>query len=153
MLVHVPILTHKYSLEGAYDPWTKKLQDALLELFPLPPGVEIAPETIPEPRIKVIEGPATPSRVVIADEDDSYTATVTANTRITAKDWYQDVRHLELDFDEDLQYVYWFIISYIFNKYIYTKVRPGRHRSHSTRGTRCRRRRLSDLYGLGQHRR
>lgn len=103
--VYVSALTVRDSLEGALNPWTVKLQEALLELFPLPPGVEVAPEGIPEPRVSVLEGPASPSRVVIADEDDSYVATVSINTRITAKDWYQDVRHLELDFDEDLQYV------------------------------------------------
>lgn len=33
-----------------------------------------------------------------------HTATIKANTRLTSADWYQDVRHFELDFDEDIKY-------------------------------------------------
>lgn len=75
----------------------------LLKLFPLPPGVEIAPEGIPEPRVSIldVDAPALPPEV--ADTKGHYTATVTANTRITAPDWYQDVRHFDLDLEEDIE--------------------------------------------------
>ncbi|KAJ3540375.1 hypothetical protein NM688_g6234 [Phlebia brevispora] len=94
---------HPLGLEGAYDPWTTKLSEALLELFPLPPGAEIAPDTIPEPRVSIIEGAASSTTNGLTREVDSYRATVSSNKRITAKDWYQDVRHLDLDFEEDIK--------------------------------------------------
>ncbi len=32
-------------------------------------------------------------------------ATLKCNKRITAEDWYQDVRHFQFSFEEDIQYV------------------------------------------------
>lgn len=95
---------HPLGIDGALGPWMKTLEDTLLSLFPLPPGLEVKPDGLPEPRVNIIE----PEPVAAAPEVSSfkgyYTATITSNTRITAPDWYQDVRHFDLDFEEDLEY-------------------------------------------------
>ena len=39
----------------------------------------------------------------LKNDPQYYTAAVSCNHRITADDWYQDVRHFELDFDEDIR--------------------------------------------------
>jgi sulfite reductase alpha subunit-like flavoprotein len=40
----------------------------------------------------------------LRQENNYHHATVKRNKRITAHDWYQDVRHLELVFDEHVRY-------------------------------------------------
>jgi hypothetical protein len=40
------------------------------------------------------------------DADGYILTTLTRNDRITSKDWYQDVRHLEFDFDHDIMHVF-----------------------------------------------
>lgn len=41
----------------------------------------------------------------LTEDPDYHNATLKSNTRITASDWFQDVRHLEFTFDEDIQCV------------------------------------------------
>lgn len=36
-------------------------------------------------------------------QTSSYKAVVKVNNRITAQDWFQDVRHIEFDFEEDIK--------------------------------------------------
>ncbi|EKM53089.1 uncharacterized protein PHACADRAFT_259251 [Phanerochaete carnosa HHB-10118-sp] len=91
-------------MDGALDPWMKSLSDTLLELFPLPSGLEIKPDVILEPRVSIIEGEPAALWPDTGLFKGYHTATVSSNTRITAPDWYQDVRHFDLDFDEDLDY-------------------------------------------------
>lgn len=86
------------------EPWTKTLSDELLKLFPLPPGLEIAPDGIPEPRASIVDC-TTPLSPEATHHLGYFTVTVSKNTRITAAAWYQDVRHFELDASEDLEYV------------------------------------------------
>ncbi|PSR76808.1 hypothetical protein PHLCEN_2v8189 [Hermanssonia centrifuga] len=98
---------HHLGLDGALDPWIATLSGELLKLFPLPSGVEIAPDTIPEPRVSVIDGTdssSEPGLLYEIETDVYHTATIVCNKRITAEDWYQDVRHLEFDFQDDIQY-------------------------------------------------
>ncbi len=96
-------------IDGALQPWMENVIAALLQLNPLPVGTSIIPnELIPPPRISLQK--ATPDdttasgvRIDPLSQDDSYfLATLTKNERITAADWYQDVRHLEFDFDDDI---------------------------------------------------
>ena len=35
--------------------------------------------------------------------NNSYKAVVKVNDRLTAQDWFQDVRHIELDFEDDIK--------------------------------------------------
>lgn len=90
------------------DPWISQLSTQLLEVFPLPLGVELLPETIPAPRVSIVDSPDLSSLSLSGTKaDDGYrTVTLTKNERITAEDWYQDVRHFDFDFDEDIQYVF-----------------------------------------------
>jgi sulfite reductase alpha subunit-like flavoprotein len=84
------------------------LLEELLESYPLPPGVEVvSADEVPPPRVALEETTLTALEECIdpLDDDETFhTATVKENKRITATDWYQDVRHLEFDLNDDIQY-------------------------------------------------
>jgi len=96
-----------YRIDGALQPWTDGLLKILLELCPLPPGTEIIPDnTLPHPRALLrnatqatLEASADPLKTDIQYRK----ATVQENRRMTATDWYQDVRHLEFRFDDNIR--------------------------------------------------
>ncbi|KAJ7721729.1 riboflavin synthase domain-like protein [Mycena maculata] len=90
-------------VDGAFQSWMDKVLDALLLTYPLPPNLVIIPAaTMPPPRASVVQDTlATTSSL---SSPHFYLATVKCNTRITAEDWYQDVRHLEFDFDDEIQF-------------------------------------------------
>ncbi|KZT67892.1 riboflavin synthase domain-like protein [Daedalea quercina L-15889] len=99
---------HHLGIDGAFEPWLRKLTHTLLEFYPLPPLLDIqSADGLPPPRVSITDSDA---RTLAAyqhpldDDPQHYTATVSCNRRITAEDWYQDVRHFELDFDEDVRY-------------------------------------------------
>lgn len=98
-----------FRIDGAFEPWVKKLIESLVRIFPLLPGTSTTPEdALPPPRVSVSE--ADPSEIEPPDQillgDETYaSATVSCNRRITADDWYQDVRHFEFDFDIGIQWV------------------------------------------------
>jgi len=104
---------HHLGIDGAFEPWKATFSDALTELFPLPPGLEpaVITDTLPPPRVTIVESkadsrPASDEPTGLLLQDKQYQlATLSCNDRITAADWYQDVRHIEFDFDEDVQYV------------------------------------------------
>ena len=94
-------------IDGALQPWTDGVVDTLLEMFPLPAGVEMIPATVmPPPRVSL-------KLVPQANVDDTqdplkidlqyHKGTVKKNQRITAGDWYQDVRHLEIEFGDNVR--------------------------------------------------
>lgn len=103
------MLTFNYYIrvDGALDLWLTRLLEALLKLCPLSPGMEVIPaDDLPPSR--VLLGDA--SEYIFKKCDDPletahnyHTATVKCNRRITAKDWYQDVRHFEFEFVDDIQ--------------------------------------------------
>ncbi|KAG6829230.1 hypothetical protein H0H92_005232 [Tricholoma furcatifolium] len=107
---------HQLGLDGALQPWTETLLKSLLALYPMPPEVEVVPEsTIPPPRvaIKDLAEVSSEGGTLNAKEDDPlqldqlfHTAVVRANKRITTEGWYQDVRHLDLEFkpEDNIQY-------------------------------------------------
>ena len=78
---------------------------ALLELFPLPASAKVGSgDVVPPPRVIIRNEPAYNNEQVTdpLDEDEKYhTVTVRKNDRITAADWYQDVRHIELDLGDE----------------------------------------------------
>ena len=76
----------------------------LLQLYPLPPGVEVVPPN-PEPRVSIADAKAASLAPEATSIPGYYTATIVGNTRITAPDWQQDVRHFDLEFDEDIEWV------------------------------------------------
>lgn len=83
--------------------------DALLRLFPLPPHLSPLPaEELPTPRVALLpanseELQSTPDPLVFNDR--YYIFELVKNERITADDWYQDVRHFEFQCQDDLTYV------------------------------------------------
>lgn len=85
------------------------LLETLLRLFPLPPGTSvISEENVPPPRVSMTEATADALKVCtdpLQDDGTFHTALVKVNRRITADGWYQDVRHLEFDFEDDIRYV------------------------------------------------
>lgn len=94
-------------IDGALQPWTDGVVNSLLEMFPLPAEVEIIPATdVPPPRVSLKLVP----QANVDDKQDPlktdlkyHRGTVKKNQRITAEDWYQDVRHLELEFEDNIQ--------------------------------------------------
>ncbi|KAF7318067.1 NAD(P)H-dependent diflavin oxidoreductase 1 [Mycena chlorophos] len=88
-------------LEGALGPWLETLTHALLQLQPLQPGQSIVPASNIPPSRAVFHQLGTSSSPI---HPPRTSATLTSNTRITAADWNQDVRHLEFRMDEDIEY-------------------------------------------------
>ena len=87
----------------------ESLTESLLQLYPLPPDVKVVPtDRLPPPRV-ALYGSTADALEKCADplEDDRnfYSATVKGNTRITVEGWYQDVRHLEFEFSNNLRCV------------------------------------------------
>ncbi|PFH47620.1 hypothetical protein AMATHDRAFT_82115 [Amanita thiersii Skay4041] len=98
---------HQLGIDGALVPWIETLLRALLGYLSLPPGMtDTQPSSAPPPRVRLtrIEATSDKNQPQIPSRESRYQAKVKCNTRITATDWFQDVRHLELDFDQDIQY-------------------------------------------------
>ncbi|KAF8506798.1 riboflavin synthase domain-like protein [Russula emetica] len=99
---------HTLGTDGAFDPWLSTLTDALLRLFPLPPHLSpLSAEELPTPRVTLLpatseELQSTPDPLV--GDDRYHTFELVKNERITADDWYQDVRHFEFQCQDDLAY-------------------------------------------------
>ncbi|KAI0295729.1 hypothetical protein BC826DRAFT_1007321 [Russula brevipes] len=80
---------HTLGTDGALSPGSS-LTDALLRLYPLPPHLSpLLTEELPTPRLR--------------DEPDPLLGDK-RNERITANDWYQDVRHFEFRCQDDIAY-------------------------------------------------
>ncbi|KAH8093162.1 riboflavin synthase domain-like protein [Cristinia sonorae] len=100
---------HHLGVDGGLEPWKAKLLEALSHLFPIPPGLEQPGETdtLPPARVAIVKSkessPHEPADVLLKDEQ-YHLATLTRSDRITAADWYQDVRHVEFDVEKDLDY-------------------------------------------------
>ncbi|THU80848.1 riboflavin synthase domain-like protein [Dendrothele bispora CBS 962.96] len=97
---------HPLGLDGALEPWMTGLANTLVELLPLPEGLEILPpDHIFPARVAFKETKKPDSFEDPINTDPSYYDTIVKNNlRITTQDWYQDVRHLEFDFKDDIQY-------------------------------------------------
>ncbi|KAJ7454826.1 riboflavin synthase domain-like protein [Mycena latifolia] len=91
--------------DGALEPWMGKVIATLLLSYPLLEGLEIIPAaTIPPPRVSVAQDTAFTAPPSAPVHRDFHLARVKCNTRITAEDWYQDVRHLEFDFEDEIRF-------------------------------------------------
>ncbi|KAL4070336.1 hypothetical protein J3A83DRAFT_4094448 [Scleroderma citrinum] len=97
---------HQLGLDGALNPWIEQLLDTLLHLCPLDPRLEkLGSLQKPPPRITTKDVSSVPKPIVPFEADPSYfDVTVRCNRRITAEDWFQDVRHFELVSDRDINY-------------------------------------------------
>lgn len=101
------MLTKPHRVDGALGPWLEQLSTVLLDIFPLPEGeAQESLDTLPPARVAVVnadkEAQTTQKDPLVADRE-YYTAILSCNRRITAEEWYQDVRHFEFKFDEDVQ--------------------------------------------------
>ncbi|KAJ8593621.1 hypothetical protein M405DRAFT_858799 [Rhizopogon salebrosus TDB-379] len=95
-------------IDGALDPWVEHLLDVLLQHYPLPLAQE--EDTIPADRLppRVSIGDVTSDATMDPDSLDAdekyHTALVKCNKQTTTEDWFQDVRHFEFSFEEDIKY-------------------------------------------------
>ncbi|RHY33197.1 hypothetical protein DYB32_003117 [Aphanomyces invadans] len=104
---------HELGYHGALNPWLDKLWSALLQMEPfiLPPGfvVDDSPKpTPPKYVVQIVTDGAALTNVpdtrhtfydqpkTALDGSHLIQATLTKNERLTAADWSQDVRHIEL---------------------------------------------------------
>lgn len=108
---------HPEGVDGLFLPWTVGLRKRLLELFPLPAGLEPIPDDcfllpkwkasidgVDEADAKKLtpqahsdnEEEETPSNDLIPIKD-SFEAVLTSNTRLTPSDHWQDVRLFDFD--------------------------------------------------------
>ncbi|KAG8711406.1 NAPDH-dependent diflavin reductase [Ceratobasidium sp. 423] len=101
---------HPQGSDGVIDPWIETLFGKLNEKYPLPPGVDVLPDTdLYAPMIKIVpwtdkETSHSPSTVGQAPPQPLHTVTLIQNTRMTEPKWYQDVRHIILKTDEEIRY-------------------------------------------------
>ena len=80
--------------------------DALLRLFPLPSHLSPLPaEELPTPRVTLLSATSEElleERDPLVDDRRYHTFKLVRNERITADDWYQDVRHIEFRCQDDI---------------------------------------------------
>ncbi|KAL1703452.1 hypothetical protein EV121DRAFT_208004 [Schizophyllum commune] len=89
---------HTMGIDGALEPWMAKLLDTLVALYPLPEGTVMTnPTSRPPPRVtfKPSEASDLPQPDPLAANPDYFNATLSVNRRLTAEDWWQDVRHFD----------------------------------------------------------
>jgi hypothetical protein len=95
--------------DGAFEPWVSTLVHSLLKLLPLPQHLSLLPaEELSTPRVTIL--PATREdlqneRDPFLGDDRYHTFELTTNERITADNWYQEVRHLVFRSRDVLAYV------------------------------------------------
>lgn len=100
---------HRLGLYGGLVPWTSSLLLELDRLYPLPPGtiLEDMSKVRPSPRYSIKLGSSVEASAPALSRLDAsstgpftpehpYPSKVLGNARITASDWTQDVRHVEL---------------------------------------------------------
>ncbi|EGO02944.1 hypothetical protein SERLA73DRAFT_102999 [Serpula lacrymans var. lacrymans S7.3] len=99
---------HHFGVDGALDPWIDLLLDTLLDLYPLSPSTHTREaDQLYLPRVSICDDPSGKKYDSIKSLESNpgyHNATVKCNQRITADDWFQDVRHLEFSFERDIQY-------------------------------------------------
>ncbi|KAG7087387.1 hypothetical protein E1B28_013358 [Marasmius oreades] len=97
---------HRLGIDGALDLWIESLLEAILQLLPLPPGLELLPtDTVPPARVSFsVASDNAPVEDPLDRAEGYHFATLRCNDRITSHDWFQDVRHLEFTFEDDIRY-------------------------------------------------
>ncbi|KAI0819807.1 riboflavin synthase domain-like protein, partial [Trametes gibbosa] len=99
---------HHLGVDGALGPWMKTLSSVLMQIYPLPEGVVQEPfDGLPPARVSISAASAgaeqTRKDPLVMDREYHH-ATVMCNKRITAEDWYQDVRHFDFSLGDEIQY-------------------------------------------------
>jgi hypothetical protein len=115
------LLGRWYRLDGAFRPWLDRLISALLERCPVPDGSATrTADDLPAPRVLLNSIGDNDECSISVGSDPTldpgalyHEATLICNRRITAEDWYQDVRHFEFTFQDDIRQVNFEVISAI----------------------------------------
>jgi sulfite reductase alpha subunit-like flavoprotein len=98
-------------IDGALDPWVEHLLDVLLQHYPLPLAQEqdTIPADRPPPCVSIghVTSDATMDPDPLDMDEKYHTASVKCNKRTTTEDWFQDARHFEFSFKEDIKYGSW----------------------------------------------
>ena len=101
---------HDLGQDFVIDPWLTALWTKMLEMFPLPVGLEpISSDVLPPPKYKVIFGQ---SENGFGDNQDSgnygpnkpYYAKLLSNQRQTSQGHFQDTRLIEFEISQGLEY-------------------------------------------------
>ncbi|TRM58748.1 riboflavin synthase domain-like protein [Schizophyllum amplum] len=102
---------HAMGIDGALEPWMQRLLDTLMGMYPTSGFAPVASSSErPPPRVTfkpvALDGPPTSPALAdpLAADPDYFTATLSANRRLTAEDWWQDVRHFDFAVPEGVQY-------------------------------------------------
>ncbi|KAH8829198.1 riboflavin synthase domain-like protein [Flagelloscypha sp. PMI_526] len=97
---------HQLGIDGALDPWVSTLLDALLKFQHLTKAeVPVSSISLPLSAMSLTMKDSLPhTQPLIREDISSQIATVVCNRRVTADDWFQEVRHFEFSFLKELQY-------------------------------------------------
>ncbi|KXN90414.1 NADPH-dependent diflavin oxidoreductase 1 [Leucoagaricus sp. SymC.cos] len=96
---------HPLGIDGALEPWLEVLAETILEKYALPDSTPIASTSkVPPPRV-ILQPSDAEADQIPSSSPGSLSAKVIKNQRITAEDWNQDVRHVEFQFDQDVDYL------------------------------------------------
>ena len=102
--------------EGPFDEWFPAVFEALEKLLHKSPGELEDANARPYPRIRLLDATVShedgkfasnsgqPSRSIVDLPHSRHDVMVKVNRRMTAEDWYQDVRHIELELEEQIEY-------------------------------------------------
>ena len=96
---------HFYRLDGAFEPWVDLLSEAMLRLYPIPDTLPIASTSKLLPPRVTLKSPEEGVELVPLYPTGALPVTLNKNDRITAQDWDQDVRHIELKSEQDVKCV------------------------------------------------
>ncbi|KAG2054528.1 riboflavin synthase domain-like protein [Suillus hirtellus] len=99
---------HRMGVDGTLDPWMECLLEVLIQLYPPPHKQDNIPAGRPPPRVSlsnvVSDTSLNPDPL---DEDTKFhTASVKCKRRITAEDWFQDVRHFDTNNPGDVAVIH-----------------------------------------------
>ncbi|KII90191.1 hypothetical protein PLICRDRAFT_583078 [Plicaturopsis crispa FD-325 SS-3] len=89
---------HRMGIDGALDPWIESLLDALLEIYPLPPGKSVLPaDTLFKPTIRLVPATNLPAtNIPILDADTSGPSSAASSPPSTPRSAFSE-RQLDTD--------------------------------------------------------
>ncbi|KAI0776652.1 riboflavin synthase domain-like protein [Trametes elegans] len=99
---------HHLGIDGALGPWMKQLAAVLAQVYSSSDkGLDKELDSLPPARVSISDaapGAQLTRKAPLVADREYHLAKVTCNKRLTAEDWYQDVRHFEFAFEDDIQY-------------------------------------------------
>ena len=101
---------HDLGQDFVIDPWLSSVWQKLLEMFPLPIGLEpISSDVLPPSKYKVIKNSAYENGVLNDEKsgygpNNPYHSKLLSNQRQTSQGHFQDTRLIELEIDKALEY-------------------------------------------------